>query len=259
MKPLFAMALALLILCGVCGCSGTESPTQSQQGLVGNLNGEIELHGVRGELLTDMSGVKVVVEGTSFSALTDARGKWKIKDLPAGTYILVYSKAGIGTTKRFGYQFVGGGEAYAQPVRLSEAPIFGITDLTLSSIKVDTANRYTPRTATFAGKISPSVLQLAGQTIWFQIGSTAEIAMDWERSSRGTYGQIPDGSKDFSITIDAGYLYNNGFKTGDTIYVAAYGGSGYPQVVDCYYDPILDVNIFPNHGSSSNAVKIVLP
>ncbi|MFO8072602.1 MAG: DUF1566 domain-containing protein, partial [Polyangia bacterium] len=43
---------------------------------------------------TDHAGISVVVEGTSYSAVTDATGAWSITDVPTGNYSVRASRAG---------------------------------------------------------------------------------------------------------------------------------------------------------------------
>ena len=56
------------------------------------------------------SGVKVALEGIhpGIEVLTDNDGHWIMRDVPAGTYNVSYSKPGFESFKQFGVRHVGG-------------------------------------------------------------------------------------------------------------------------------------------------------
>ncbi len=60
--------------------------------------------------LDDHSNINVTALGVqkAYQTLTDASGRFEMKNLPAGTYEFIFEKAGFGTMKQFGIQHLGG-------------------------------------------------------------------------------------------------------------------------------------------------------
>jgi hypothetical protein len=108
----------LLVL--VAGCFGLvaceEDPVSAPVGASGEIVGFVTLRDVNGVRRTDMSGVRVTLRGTTFSALTDTNGKWRMTSVPAGIYDLDMSKPAFATNHLRAFQFVGGGTAYLPSV-----------------------------------------------------------------------------------------------------------------------------------------------
>ena len=57
--------------------------------------GTVDLLMADGSVPTDFSGVRVVLEGTAYSATPDARGRFEIRNLPAGNYSVAASAVGF--------------------------------------------------------------------------------------------------------------------------------------------------------------------
>ncbi len=101
---LFKLLLIINILSLLLGCKKDEE----NQFLVGDIVGFVGLYDEEGIEVEDKSGVEVSISGLSITATTDENGRYELKDVPAGTYILNYSKDDYGVYKIFAYQFVGG-------------------------------------------------------------------------------------------------------------------------------------------------------
>jgi hypothetical protein len=102
MKTLLSFILlffaALLISCGKTNVITNTYSTAEP----GNIKGKVILYDTNGVLLSDFSGVKVAMEGTSYSILTATDGTWELQNVPAGTYpSLMYSKVGFPTYKSY--------------------------------------------------------------------------------------------------------------------------------------------------------------
>jgi hypothetical protein len=103
MKTLFSTILlffaALLASCGpkteiITNTYSTAEP--------GNVKGTVKLFDTNGVAISDASGVKVFLEGTTYSTFTASDGTWELTNVPAGTYpSLMYSKAGFPTYKSY--------------------------------------------------------------------------------------------------------------------------------------------------------------
>lgn len=106
------LLLCITIFTAACGSSDTATSTSGGDIPLGELKGKIVLYDSLGKILSDASGATVQLEGTSFSATTDANGIWSIKDLPSRTYSITFTKSDFHTMKNTSYQFLGGGISY---------------------------------------------------------------------------------------------------------------------------------------------------
>lgn len=63
----------------------------------------------------DERGAKVAIKGTNISAVTDAQGRWTLKDVPQGVYDIVFTKDGFDTLEIYGVTYPGNGNMYFAP------------------------------------------------------------------------------------------------------------------------------------------------
>lgn len=83
--------------------------TITEPDLAGSLVGFVYTFDEYASLLEDHSNVRVTAVGSGqFSTHSDKLGRFEFKDLPAGTYELIFEKAGFGTLNQFGIQHLGG-------------------------------------------------------------------------------------------------------------------------------------------------------
>jgi hypothetical protein len=73
-------------------CSKDTSPVSVNDGPRGTYVGHIVQYGVNGISSSDQGGARVSLEGTPYSASTDHFGTYILKDVPAGTYTLHFTK-----------------------------------------------------------------------------------------------------------------------------------------------------------------------
>ncbi len=85
---------AFLFMLTIFGCKSS-TPTAVQVP-TGELRGTVILIDGYGDTLAQKAGVVVNPIGTTLSATTDANGDWVIKNVPAQTYSVSYTKTGFG-------------------------------------------------------------------------------------------------------------------------------------------------------------------
>ncbi len=234
------------------------------------------------------SGVQVKIEGTNFTAVSDDSGYYSFTGVPTGTYNVSFTKAGYGEVRWMSVTVTGGGNA---PLIWQSGPyefapnfnvpttqiLFQIPNLiaTLGSVyfKDTTVVQYGPATALIArGTVTPdpSIPQSNDAMVLF-VSHTSDVSdvpghynasyWRWEGMLSGTYPLYPvDTTTDnFTFAVPQGYLTN--FKSGDSIYVAAYGTSAYyGNVGGDYFNPILQQVVFTAiNGTPSPVMGTVVP
>jgi len=103
MKTLSAIVpLLFALLLASCGAKTNVITNTYSTAEPGNVKGTVKLFDTNGAAISDASGVKVAMEGTSYSTLTATDGTWELQNVPAGTYTsLMYSKSGFPTYKSY--------------------------------------------------------------------------------------------------------------------------------------------------------------
>jgi hypothetical protein len=103
MKTLFSVIyLFFTVLLISCGAKTNVITNTYSTAEPGNVKGTVKLFDTNGVAIPDASGVKVGMEGTSYSTLTSTDGTWELMNVPAGTYpSLMYSKSGFPTYKSY--------------------------------------------------------------------------------------------------------------------------------------------------------------
>lgn len=259
----FAFPLLLVLLFGA-GCGGSDpfDPNDPDNRLKGKMNGEVQLFGDCNEVV-DPSGVTVTLEGTSYSAVTDANGIWSISDLPAGTYDLMYSRDGYTRQKSCCFQFVGGGTAVA-PYPYTYVSLGKLVGNTIEDCSAgEFFDAYVIVQDTVVSPHSPGGVQIIQDTVsgtnttlnFLEFRFTGELPEcgqyvtiffgrddavsstpgRWEKMLRMNFQQ-----NDVRIVHLAEIAKNQGFVEGDELYLALYPGNyrSYrdPETGDQVYD-----------------------
>jgi hypothetical protein len=103
------LLFALALLAGII-FSGCKEVTSS--GIPGDIAGTLQVLDTNNAFLKDNSGVRVSLEGTSYSTISNSDGKWSLTNIPAGTYTIVFSKENYATQKEQNFSFSGNGTYY---------------------------------------------------------------------------------------------------------------------------------------------------
>jgi hypothetical protein len=206
--------------------------------LKGNLHGYARLYDFGGSAL-DRSGITVHFKNTGYSTVTDALGKWTMRDLPTSTYNIVFSKEGYDTVRLYSLQFVGGGDVYGvNAPTLPLIPTVSILDLNLSKtefIRDDYLAYYLGGRLSAATKgISARLFVGRDSTVSLHPG-TYIYAFNWPIDS--VTGEFVQTSYLNSI-----YISTYGIKRGDRVFIAAYPVAGPSRFT--YWNPQLgDVEV----------------
>ncbi|MCF6243191.1 MAG: carboxypeptidase-like regulatory domain-containing protein [Bacteroidales bacterium] len=200
---------------------------------------------------TDNSGMTVSVEDTTLGiyGVTDENGNFKLKNLPKGTFNLIYEKEGYGTYKVFGFENTGDG-------LIKEIPKLG---------KISTT------------KISSIVMEKTEDTLYFYVLTEPAPKINSKKYIRiflteykGTNSE-PDyldakwhsdlieisGYGSPILRLDKEDLLNLGFSSGTEVLYKAYVDSYYSND---YIDPYTGKRIFPNLNKvPSSTLSFIVP
>jgi hypothetical protein len=250
---------AMLIIIGilVSGCSKNEDPLSvSSSDMSGTLGGWVELEDIDGARIPDAGGVSVAVEGTNFTATTGSDGQWSIADLPAGTYVVTFSKSGYGTFKSIGHRHVGGGDSYLSPVVLGAMPNSAITNFSvrsLDSIFSDTINvpfkhvevktEYSGdhgRVRVYFGR-NQNVSNIPGSYLY-----TRELIQYYDYSN----------PMKLMLRGESELLAQYGMTSGSTVYAVAYVASVNGTQ---YFDPAANQWVYTSVSAPTSVLSVVVP
>lgn len=234
------------------GCKGsTTNDSSGIESLTGDLTGSISLIEWKNEKgysvnLQNKSGVKVNIDGTSFSAITDTDGYWVIHNLPSRTYSITFSKDDFDTMRTTSFSFLGGGTVLYGDVFLSVRPKFELI--------LDAA------TTTYALNDSQKLSQVTvfGHAI-NGIGPKARII--FSRDKNFNVDENTDNSQYFDVDIShdstiSPYVSRQDirlFYSFDTLYIAAFPAN----TIQNYYDVKKRKNIAVGFGKQSNILRII--
>jgi len=249
--------LAVIILM-ILGCEGPVGPKGENGSLLtGKISGFVFLVDPD-TIYTDYKDVQITVENTNFSATTDSKGKWVIDNLPTGTYNFLINKNGFGEYRYISVQFVGGGEYYIGSRYLTSIPYLPLSiDITFT-----TTNDF--RITTF---LHNKIEGVAGYPQLFFFGLNDSVSSDPKNYKYvETYFASSDSVNNLFLSLT--YLKSRGFKSGDTIYLAAYASimfwyQPYGNYMSYNYFSYIDINtgklVYTNLGEKSNVLSFKIP
>lgn len=220
----------------------------------------------------DHSGVRISIDGTSYSTVSDSKGRWELHDVLPGTYNISFTKDKFAMEKIIAYRFVGNGTDY-----LFSQKIYQImwTRATLVLRPFDSGK------AIFSCRLfRQDSSQSLGGAAMLLIGKNQFLSP--EKPESFSYeldnfsdiivkGIIPDINIGYSFQIDSSYLYQLGFHSNDTIYSEAFA-SNLAILLDydiltykytygpSYIDIATNKRIFTGFGYNHSEVKsFILP
>jgi hypothetical protein len=203
------------------------------------------------------SGIKVALDGTNISTITNDSGNYELDNVPSGTYSVSFTKLGYGEIRWFGQSVQGGGNSpiywdqIADPSQITvyhsptlyQQPDFVTTlhSLTLVNGIENYTGTYVQAIGTYSGSYPIAAANFA---IYYSNSSNVsslpgDYSIYYCSNSPSPYWQIDTVAKTFTISMPLiDVEQDGGFKSGDSIYVATYGAPYYGiSPPNDYFDP----------------------
>lgn len=238
----------ILVSMSLSGCKGETGPVGPPGILSGNLYGQVFLSDEDSSDIVDNSGVAVSVLGTDYSTMSGIDGWWRIVGLRTGTYTLVFSKAGYGTYKHFGFQFVGGDSLFYGWSYLGNIARFYVTSFA-ASVGLDSVVHLTG-TVSSPGRPGVSRFVVVFLDTIATVSSTHYLFTLSSNISSNTSFSLNYNEREFALYY--------GIQSGSTLYCVSYGVSN--SGGSAYYDPTLRSSIYPTLSPTpSQVVSVKLP
>ena len=244
-KYLFIPALALLVLgCSEEGPRGEPGPER----LSGDVEGRVVALDEFGDSVVSPEGITVTMTGDAAQAsdVTDQEGGYLLTGLLTGHYYLEFEKQGFGKDART-YQFLGGDRAEV----VSEAEIRALSSTMIEELNVELNGSI----LAFEGIISPaSVPNTAERSVFIFFYHNDSV------SNRIFTEYLPINTYYVDSTSFYYEMYmSNQFPRGQTLYMTAYGLSGYDWWNSNYWDNELGKTVFNVNGNSAVHRTIEIP
>ena len=246
LRSLLLFAVACLVL------TGCKDDDEKEPAPTGGVSGELRLADEFGTELTDHSGMSISVTQGPIVTLSETAGTYKLSGLPSGDFDLIYEKDGFGTFKKFDIQVVGG----ANTTVLNGIDYLGQKSTTVISNLTVTLNA-PAHTFNIGCTISPAPTASQPRPFRLFFGETNTVNhAGYRYAPSNTW--LATGSSGAILNYDPAELYTNGFTSGETVYLVAYGESKFSN---SYTDPETGKKVYPNVNAAapSNVVSFILP
>jgi hypothetical protein len=195
--------------------------------------------------ITDQSGITVTAttDDGEISASTDMKGLWQLNNVPTGTYVLSYTKAGYGTYKMPGFVFSAPGKTrIPNTTVISALPQYDVSSI---SVTVQTGQ------VTVNGTLSGASSGYRALMLFFGQSQTISSSV----SEYICYYQVgTNNSSTFSQVVPFTYIRNYGAPAGATMYVTAYSCSNNNYYTDVETGKQVFYNQSPNHSNVATFV-----
>jgi len=239
MKTNLVLSLAVsLLLLG--SCEKNSDPTTEQSGSVLLCNDD--------GILSNHEGIKVSIEGTNLSTITDAFGNWALTGVIAASQTIVFEKQGYGTYKEVIVPSLEHAN-YMNSFELPVLPEFSIKNLEaklVSGGNIEVKGEFS---------IPPQYSFYRTEVVLF--GKSSSISSD---PSTWLFCPSTLGSTESTFTISQSIseLYEKGFSAGNTVYIISYGTSNRGNKT--YFDDKTQKYVYGCLSTApSNIVSIQLP
>lgn len=237
------MTLAAALL-SLAGCELTSEP--NLETVRGDLTGFVALYDENGELEEGSSGVLVSIETAdgTVEALSDVHGMFRVEDVPAGNYEVLYTKAGYGPYVRYVTHVGGENPTFMFKIWMAKKPDFNITSMVVTDLPNQIGFPY----------IDVSFIPHDGKARFrFFLSDKPDVS---PTNYISTFSIGVSGSPNSSLRVFP-HAYLNQFshafiQAGDPVYVVAYTENfgGYTS----YIDSETGLNVFPALSSNSTPV-----
>jgi hypothetical protein len=221
------------------------------------LRGTVVLYNYNDSLLADNSGVLVQLDGTSYSAMSDAAGFWTISNLPSRTYNMTFSKQGFGSV-RGQESFLGGATLWynnpPQPIRLIQPSRDSIIfDEMLYSTTSNVRLALYLHTNYQASRSYQYLIILSGKRPNLDPNNKSSYLN--LSTNNPSVTSKSDSTTSYTMSYFAWDQLLQGFSSHDTMYVRLF------PVTEFYtsYDPDTQVPSYTCVGAGSNVLSAVIP
>lgn len=228
---LFASVLMLLTSC-----------VKQQEIPKSDIIGFVKLHDVIGAPLDDFSGITITAEsnGKSISVTSDKLGKFILPSMEVGTYNLTYSSPVFPTVKKYSVMHNGLGNNFIGSLSLSAKPDFVITNF---QVTTGTSTSYN----NLSGNCSKNEVRnfIAFYSKNTNVKDNFTAILNYQTSAGGK----------LSVSSYNSTLYSRGFAVGETVYVALYPSTAFPNT---YTDFETGKLIYPALGQGTSVQSFIL-
>ena len=278
---LYATLIVFLVGCGEKTITNT---IITPGAAVGDIVGRVQLYNIAGQPLNNNAGAEVTLDNTPYTAITDSSGLWTLKNVPAGTYSITFSKTGFSYARDMKLSFVANGILYYQyPPYGYPSNLFEIADGTpdlavdvfqqgvlysrdsifLDSLGIE-REIYLYDTIKYYSTIFKGILGAKQKADYFYRGLTLLFGKSTNVSAAdpasyfmgifntGIKGDLNNFYLPFSFSRDN--LYTAGFKRGERIYCVIYCGSS-NSVSRSYFDVLLNHDVYTGLGKAHSEIK----
>ncbi|MGQ1945471.1 hypothetical protein ACT3CD_00035 [Geofilum sp. OHC36d9] len=215
----------------------------------GEIIGFVNLIDNNGVEIEDKSSVKVSIEGSGNSVITDEDGRFELTNVKAGTYNIIYDKADYGLYKLFSYQFIGGDvPAFIDIKELYELPNVEFVNLDMA---------YTDEGTVFSNN---------GINFFFETTETYNIRFTAffdhsEDVSKSNYDyKFTYSTYSFSSPLTEFLTYvgidNSPYTKGETVYIKVYFCNFYED--NMVYDYDIEDYMYTSYIEASDVIKFTI-
>ncbi|MGZ4037983.1 MAG: carboxypeptidase regulatory-like domain-containing protein, partial [Bacteroidia bacterium] len=248
-KILLVGAIAFVL--GITSCKKGDTGPAGAQGaqgnagpvLTGNLKGYINHFDLSGaKISTGLAGDSVFIDNTTQTAVTDASGMFSFSGLSTGVYNLTVKRAGYGWTKIQSVQFTGGGDLYRNGnisnIPTTNANTFMAYDTTISGVNYVRVRGTIPATTYI-------------QTLAVFVGNPGNSTVNSSSTNQTSVYMIniAVNATTYSKNIPTAELYDLGYASGNTVYMAAYTIGGNANA-SSYVDETNDKTVYTAIGTT---------
>lgn len=229
--------LFLILLCFSCKKEIT------YEGIKGDAKGKVRLLDPNStEIITDYSGVAIVVDGASpeMNTVSDKDGKYTLPGLRTGVYDLVFKKEGYATFKIMSWLFAGGNV----PAYISSVILYKIPESKVSDLKVDTSY--------FGVNAEAKVTNRNQLNYRYFISDKPDVSCDKYLVTNSMYLYADDPSLQVSINVSVINIFPKGKKLYVKVYPCA-SSSGYMNSET----GLMSYPVNPDQGS--NTAEFTIP
>ncbi|MGZ3901914.1 MAG: hypothetical protein ACXVDC_16425, partial [Bacteroidia bacterium] len=213
-------ALAVLFISCKKPETGPEGP-QGPQGatgpaLTGSLKGYINHFDISGaKVTTDLASDSVYLDGTGKATVTDVNGFYTFSGISTGVYNMTVKKSGsnYGYTKIQNIEFAGNGDTYRNG-SMSAIPSNSVSSITANDTTISSVNYIRIK-----GTVPSST---KGQSIVVFFNAPGSTTVNASVYSTFYIVNIPANTTVYSKNIATSDLYDLGFTSGNTAYLAVY-------------------------------------